>query len=189
MNSKGPAQAYLKINNGKKLISDKEVLAEYKLKPNYIKVFILFTGSALMFAVLKNEGFKKDIIIWTLLAGIVFVLMIELARTVKLIYHNKVYLTKSYFITEKGSKYGLNHIYYVRRSFFDYFAGILTWSEILFYNKKEFVFYIKEDMKDKNYRKFIKALVEVTGNEDLINDIKGVFPKRKLIQAQYKKNR
>ena len=170
--------------DGKRYIDGEEVLYEYELNINYTKEIIFFIALSIFYFYMKSKNFDVNIGWWIFVFGGIGIIIDGVIRDVKSIMANKVYLTENYLITENGSKINLDDIYFKYKIYYDYFGGIFSWHEILFFRENKFIFYSKIDEDSEKYKNFINTLVAISGNEDVAKKLPRYIARRKLIQIK-----
>ena len=116
--------------------------------------------------------------------GVLGIIIDGVIKDIKSIMANKVYLTKNCLITENGSKINLEDIYFKYKIYYDYFGGIFSWREILFFRENKFIFYSKIDEKSEEYKNFINTLVAISANKNVAKELPRYYAKRKLIPVK-----
>jgi len=167
--------------DGKKYIDGKEVLCEYDLEINYIKVVVLFLGSIIFLMYMKSKEFDVNIVWWIFSFGTIIVTIIEIIKNIKSNAIKKIYITNKNFITPNGNKISMDEIYFKYKDY-GYF-GWRIWNEINFYQNNSFIFYTKVDENSEEYKNFMDTLVKVSGNQDVVKKLQRYYAKRKLIQT------
>lgn len=169
--------------DGKKYIDGEEVICEYNLNINYTKEIIFLIALTIFYFYMKSKNFDVNIFWWIFSLGVLGIIIDGVIKDIKSIMANKIYLTENYLIAENGSKIDLDDIYFKYKIYYDYFGGIFSWHEILFFRKNKFTFYSKIDENSEEYKNFINTLVAISGNEDVAKVLPRYIARRKLIHA------
>ena len=168
--------------DGKRYIDGEEVLCEYGLNINYIKEIIFLIALSIFYFYMKSKNFDVNIGWWMFSFGIIAIIIDGIIKDIRSTLVNKVYITKSYFITANGDKIDLDEIYFRYKSY-GYF-GWRIWKEINFYKNNKFIFYTNINENSEEYKKFMNTLTAISGNKDVAKELQRYYAKRKLIQAK-----
>jgi len=166
--------------DGKRYIDGEEILCEYDLNINYTKEILFLIALSIFYFYMKSKNFDVNIGWWMFSFGIIAIIIDGAIKDIRSTLANKVYVTKSYFITANEDKINLDEIYFKYKSY-GYF-GWRIWKEIYFYDNK-FIFYTEANENSNEYKNFINALVVISDNQDVVKELPRYYAKRKLIQT------
>ncbi len=171
--------------DGKKYIGEEEILFEYELGVNMFKITMIIFGPLLFFIYAKSQNFDVGIFYFIILLIFFIFLCVFLLRNIQNIYRKKVFITQKHIITASGSKFKKENIY-IYYSLFSDSAGLLSHTELFFYNGKkfDFIFFVKVDENDKNFKTLMQTLYDISKNENiLIENMNSQTIRQKLIKG------